>query len=109
MAEEKPVLTLKFAIDASALPDPLGANYVGLSRLSDDFVLQVGWMNVPQLVDELIKPSESARELTVVPHITHQFFMTRSGFLQLYRQVNSFADKMRAQGVLKDSSEADEE
>ena len=95
---DKVELVIKYKMDVSALPDPIGANFVGLNRMGDDYMLQLGWLNVAEMVAELGATAGVSREVQFTPRVTHQFLMTKTGFGLLYKQVQTFAKQLQEQG-----------
>ena len=89
--------TIGYQVDVTALPDPVGANFISLNRADEDFMMQVGWLNIAQIVN-IMSATDVPPNVLLHPKITHQFLMTRSGFELLYRQVHKFATELEQQG-----------
>lgn len=101
MTESNQPVRALVQLDLDNLPDPVAANFFAFSSLGGDIAMQVGWLNIP-LAAESSRPGQSV-DLKLVPNITHQFMMSRSGFQLLYRQINELVKQMKTNNTLPEN------
>lgn len=78
---------------------PAGISFVGLSRLGADVQLDLGYVNLHRLVQQLNDPETTAKVADV--QVVFSAHLTPSAFLKLHSDVNVFYDQMKAAGVIK--------
>jgi hypothetical protein len=82
---------------AADLPPPSGANYFSVSTHGPDVELMVGYVSLREIA--LLGRGE-AEKPAVDAIVTHRFFMTLQGLVDLKRQIDAVISQLQEQGLV---------